>query len=422
MIDKIKLETICDAIETRLNQLGLPVIATGGKVYPQAGFVELVISPIAIKGKSPKIDAILNAQADIANAVKNNNVRVFQDSKAQITIEIQVAQAVPPNIEDLVKNTRKYQLVLGKDRVGTPLIFDLNSSANAHLLISGTTGSGKTALAHSILLGACMKHSPEDLKIVIIDHNNTEADWFYPNIESHLAVAPPENIGEAEALLAQIANKMLSSNNPYKTIVFIDELAGICSESPEALRAIEVITQQGRKYGVHMIACTQKPSAVAIGGLMKANMRRAVGKVASPEDSKVASGIAGVGAESLQGFGQFIFVDTDNIRFQSALPVGYGDRRPPEATNRAGSMFDFAILPKPKPGITVEGIAKALAQIDASGKKLIRKTVLETMGYEQAGGAARKVNELWDEALVCYNDSKFGTLATNSPDLITGAD
>ena len=417
MIERNELEIICDAIETRLAQLGLPVAASGGKIYPEAGFIELIIEPSLVKGKSPRIDAILGAQPDIANAVKNNNVRVYQDSHAQITVEIQITQAKVPNIQELISQIqRKYELILGKDRIGNTLKFDLNSSVNAHLLISGTTGSGKTALAHSIIIGACLTHTPEEIKVVVIDHNNSEADWFLPLISNHLAVKPPTNLTEAEALLSQIASKMFENKVNYKTLIYIDEMAGLCAESTEALKAIEVIAQQGRKYGIHLIACTQKPSAIAIGSLMKANMRRAVGKVASPEDSKVASGIAGVGAETLQGNGQFIFIDHELIRFQSALPENYGERRPPEASNINGALFDFSLDSK-KAGITLEAIVRAMADLESKGRKLIRKNVLEALGYEQAGGAARKANELWDQALFNYNKSKSDI--DSMPDVVT---
>lgn len=409
MIERYELERICDSIENRLYQLSLPVMAIGGKVYPQAGFVELQLKPNAVKGKSPKVDSILNAQPDIANAVGNNNVRVYQDSKAQITVEIQICSPKAPDINDLAKQVKsKYELILGNDRIGSPLVFDLKKSNNAHLLISGTTGSGKTALAHSIILNATMTHTPDELKIVVLDHNNVDADWFYPKIKPFLATEPPNDILGVEALLNQIAAKMFTANAPYKTVILIDELAGLCSESTVALKAIETIAQQGRKYGVHMIACTQKPTTSVIGNLMKSNMRRAVGKVASPEDSKVASGIAGVGAENLQGNGQFIFVDNELIRFQSALPEGYGERRPPEATVADGSMFDFTLETSAtnQKGINLQSIMQAMKELENDGKKVLRKSVLEKLGYNQAGGASRKINELWDEALARYSNSK----------------
>ena len=407
MISKYQLEEICDSIENRLIQLSLPVVAVGGKVYPTAGFVELQLKPQPVKGKSPKVDSILGAQPDIANAVNNNNVRVYQDTKAQITVEIQICAPQSPDLNELAKQIKsKYELVLGNDRIGNALIFDLKQASNAHLLISGTTGSGKTALAHSIVLGATMTHTPDELKLVILDHNNIEAEWFYPKIKPFLAVEPPDNVASVEALLNQIASKMFTTKVPYRTIIFIDELTGLCGESSDSLKAIEVIAQQGRKYGVHLIACTQKPTTAAIGSLMKSNMRRIVGKVASSEDSKVASGLPGVGAESLQGNGQFIFIDHELIRFQSALPEGYGNRRPPEATNSNGSMFDFTVEPTDKAGISVENIVDAIKELEAEGKKILRKSVLEKLGYHQAGGASRKINEIWDDALKRYNEGK----------------
>jgi S-DNA-T family DNA segregation ATPase FtsK/SpoIIIE len=101
----------------------------------------------------------------------------------------------------------------------------------------------------------------------------------------------------------------------------VDEMADLLMTGGKAVEAALVrLAQRGREAGVHLLACTQKPSAELVSGLLKANFPvRLVGAVASPEDAKVASGIAGTGAEKLLGRGDFLLVAKgDVIRFQAA--------------------------------------------------------------------------------------------------------
>lgn len=394
------MNSYADKIETRLSLLKIPANVTKGDFFMPSGFIELVIEPVFDQklNKFPPIDTIIKAQGDIANAIGTNEVRIYQNRKAQICVEVQVSNPEPPSLESLIQSVHSnYDIPMGRGRSGETVSFNLTNPANAHLLISGTTGSGKTALAHAMVLAACELNTPEQLKVAVIDYNNTEADWFYPHIANHTGRIPT-NATEATGLLKQIAAKM-TSRLPYKLIVFIDELAGICSDSDEALKAIEFITQQGRKYGVHMIAATQKPANTIIGPILKSNMRRVVGRVSSPEDSKVAAGVSGVGCENLAGNGQFIYIDSEFIRFQSALPDGYGILKPSLPSLEGGDILDFSSNEEPaKPivGITQESVNLAIQGIAAMGKPVTRAAVLNTLGYKQAGGASRKLNEIWD--------------------------
>lgn len=399
-MDDRTLDKYADKIEARLAQLRMPTNVVGGTRYPASGFVEFIIKPLVVDKKIVSIDSIIKAQADIANELGNSQVRVYQNRSAQICVEIQVSNPMPPSMTALTNYVRrlpnnKHVIPMGRTREGGVLTFDLNNAANAHLLICGTTGSGKTALSHAMILSACELNTPDELRVAIIDYNNPEADWFYPKIANHTGKIPT-TAQEATALLKQIASKM-TKRPPYKVIVFVDELAGICTESDEALEAIEFITQQGRKYGVHMIAATQKPANTIIGPILKSNMRRAVGKVASPEDSKVATGIPGSGCETLLGNGQFIYVDSEFVRFQSALPEDYGVMKPPEASMDDGDILDFKVAPEPPAsGLTLINAQKAIDDLKASDVTITRAAVLRRLNYKQAGGASKILNEMWD--------------------------
>ncbi len=404
MISKQELNRMADQVELRLNQLKMPTDVTGGQVYPVSGFVEFIIQPQYRDGKIPPVDAIIKAQNDIANVIGTKELRIYQNSKAQVCVEVQLFMPPPPTAESLIRQIRnKYQLPMGRTREGNVLFFDFNHPACAHLLISGTTGSGKTALAHSMILAACQIHTPEELKLVIIDYNNVEADWFYPNVSAHIMKnGLPKNSYEAAQILTWIATDMVKGRRPYKTIIFIDELAGICSDSEEALKMIELITQQGRKYGVHIIAATQKPANTVLGPLLKSNMRRVCGKVNSPEDSKVATGMSGVGCEKLSDKGgQFIYIDAEYVRFQSALVEGYGVFKPVTRIDGLDDDFDFepVQLQLESSGITLQNAQAAIDVLKHNGGTINKASVLRQMGYEQAGGNSKRINELWPQLI-----------------------
>jgi S-DNA-T family DNA segregation ATPase FtsK/SpoIIIE len=112
-------------------------------------------------------------------------------------------------------------------------------------------------------------------------------------------------------------------------VVGIDELADLLATGGKAVeQALIRLAQRGREAGIHLVACTQKPAAEAVSGLLKANFPvRLVGSVASPDDARVAAGIAGTGAEKLLGRGDFLLVSKGEvIRFQAAY-IADGDLR-----------------------------------------------------------------------------------------------
>jgi DNA segregation ATPase FtsK/SpoIIIE, S-DNA-T family len=316
MITKSQMDSMARAIELRYQSLNTPVRCTSVGQYPSAGVLEFYIQPYGTNGKFANVAKILSLRDDIGNALQNRDIRIFLNPKNEIIIEVLYDTPQPVTIDKLASSRApKHSLVLGRSKSGVPLLFDLKDPVCAHLLISGSTGSGKTALAHSILITASIMHAPDDLHFVIIDPKNS-TPWLDDRLEGHL-IARPESIEGAAEILNKIAQNMFSKRSTDKIVVFIDELADICVESQVAKSAIEVLVQQGRKYGVHVIACTQKPTASVLGSLMKSNMRRIVGKVMSVEDARVASGVSKCGAEHIQSIGTFIFVDGELTRFDA---------------------------------------------------------------------------------------------------------
>jgi S-DNA-T family DNA segregation ATPase FtsK/SpoIIIE len=228
----------------------------------------------------------------------------------------------------------------------------------AHILVAGTTGSGKTALLRAMVLSlayfngagrtehvamctatcdpAPLRPATCDLRLVLIDPKGSA----FRDLEGlpHLARPVIRDPAEAVEALGSLVRLMeVQSRQGYKDtrgeasplftsplstcILVIDELADLLMVAgAEAERPLTRLLQRGREAGIHVIAATQKPTAAVIGSLVKANFPvRLVGKVTSPEDARVATGWKGTGAERLLGRGDFIAVAEGQLhRFQAA--------------------------------------------------------------------------------------------------------
>ncbi len=214
--------------------------------------------------------------------------------------------------------------LLGERTDGTPLLLKVDSPDIAHLLISGTTGSGKTVLLKTILLTLAMTNHPGSVQLVLIDPKGEKLAPLaaYPHAWQGLAVIsdPGDAVIVLEALVAEMRRRKGASSSLPRIVVAIDELAElITTAGPAIVDALQALTQAGREPGLHVIAATQRPSATLVGGMVKANFpARLVGSVVSTEDAKVAAGIGGTGAERLTGRGDFLLIAKgQQIRFQS---------------------------------------------------------------------------------------------------------
>jgi S-DNA-T family DNA segregation ATPase FtsK/SpoIIIE len=204
-----------------------------------------------------------------------------------------------------------------------PVLLQLPSPNVAHVLIAGTTGSGKTALARSIVASLALLNSQRSLQLVLID---PKGRGFLP-FEGlpHLLVPVVTRVDEALPLLQRLVEEMerrdAERRSEPRLVVVLDELADLMQVGGREMEAVLTrLTQRGREAGLHLVACTQKPAATVIGGLVKSNFPvRLVGSVASPEDAKVATGLAGTGAERLLGQGDFLVVAKGQVtRLQAA--------------------------------------------------------------------------------------------------------
>jgi S-DNA-T family DNA segregation ATPase FtsK/SpoIIIE len=216
---------------------------------------------------------------------------------------------------------------LGLSDDGRPLLLRLPSPDVAHVLVAGATGSGKTELMRSLVVSLALLNRQARLQLALID---PKARGFLPLAGlPHLVAEVASDSGPALALLDRLMTEMDRRDREGaaapRVVVVVDELLDVLAVGGKAAEAaLTRLAQRGREAGLHLLAGTQKPSAAALGSMLKANFPvRLVGRVGSAEDARVASGQAGTGAEKLLGQGDFLVVAGGRTtRFQAAwLPA-----------------------------------------------------------------------------------------------------
>jgi S-DNA-T family DNA segregation ATPase FtsK/SpoIIIE len=222
--------------------------------------------------------------------------------------------------------------LLGVDEDAVPVLLRFPSPDVAHVLVAGNTGSGKTALARTMALSLAVFNPPRSLQMVLIDPKRR---GFAPLAQlPHLLTPLIDTAGRAGVTLGRLVEEMerrdLEACSTPHVVVFIDELSDLIMTGGRSVEApLTRLAQRGREAGIHLVACTQRPAAAVIGGLVKSNFPvRVVGSVASAEDAKVAAGLPRTGAERLLGKGDFIVVARgEQMRVQGAFAGNHEIRR-----------------------------------------------------------------------------------------------
>ena len=313
-----------DRIEMVLASHKVPARVTGGTVTPRLVRYRLT-TPLGVRMRN-----VASLSEEIALGLGASSCRVHRH-EGQMEVEVPLAKGkvVPllPLCQRLAAGGKDaippHTAVLGLDQEGVSLLLRLPSPNVAHVLIAGTTGSGKTALARSIVTSLALNNSQRSLQLVLIDPKGRGFLPFdgLPHLLQLVVTRVDEALPLLQRLVAEMERRDAEGRSEPRLVVALDELADLVQVGGrEVETALTRLTQRGREAGVHLVACTQKPTAAVIGGLVKSNFPvRIVGSVSSPEDAKVATGIAGTGAERLLGQGDLLVVAQGQVtRMQAA--------------------------------------------------------------------------------------------------------
>lgn len=282
-----------------------------------------------------KVSKILTLQDDLAMALRAQTIRIQAPIPGKDVVGIEIPNQ---NIEtiylreilesDVYKNAKsELTIALGKDIVGDPFITDLKKLP--HLLIAGTTGSGKSVGINAMLLSLLYRNSPSTLRLIMIDPKMLEFSIYndIPHLLTPVITQPKEAITALANLVAEMERRyrvmsetktknIESYNEKMKKeggetlpfiVVIIDELADLMMTSGKEVEFhIGRLAQMARASGIHLIVATQRPSVDVVTGLIKANLPSRVSyRVGQKIDSKVI--LDQMGAESLLGRGDMLF-------------------------------------------------------------------------------------------------------------------
>ena len=282
-----------------------------------------------------KVSKILSLQDDLAMALSAETIRIQAPIPGKDVVGIEIPNDTVDTIyiRDLIESKLFQEakspltIVLGKDIVGKPFITDLKKLP--HLLIAGTTGSGKSVGINAMILSLLYKNSPDDLRLLMVDPKMLEFSIYngIPHLLTPVITKPKQAIvalnnmvGEMERryeLMSTTRTKNIENYNekvkkdggehfPY-IVVIIDELADLMMTSGKDVEhSIARLAQMARASGIHLIVATQRPSVDVVTGLIKANLPSRISyRVGQKVDSKII--LDQQGAESLLGRGDMLF-------------------------------------------------------------------------------------------------------------------
>lgn len=320
-------------IKRTLHTFGIPVEMSEVNVGPTV--TQYTLKP----AEGIKLSKITALQNDLALALASPTIRIEAPIPGRSLVGIEIGnkkRAVVSLRETLDTDEFKNSpapllMAIGKDVKGTPTFADL--AEMPHLLVGGTTGSGKTICLNSIILSLLYRNSPDEMKLILVDPKRVEFP-IYSNLDHLLCpviydanqtlVALKWLVGEMERrfiVLAEAHSRDITSYNQKMEkkgedklsyiILIIDELADLMSVKGKEIESYVVrLAQMSRATGIHLILATQRPSVEVITGLIKANITSRIAlKVGSLIDSRTI--LDGSGAEKLLGKGDLLLLSKE---------------------------------------------------------------------------------------------------------------
>lgn len=414
------LETLAKKLESALQSFRVDAEVISAQVGPAVTLFELTVS------QGTRMNKVTALSQEIAAALKATSVRVIAPIPGRSTIGVEVPNGKRRTVRlrELIhkkaydKNYMALPMFIGMDAEGTPVVEDL--SKMPHLLIAGTTGSGKSVCINTILASLLLTRSPHDVQMVLVDPKMVELmmfakvphlmlpvvtdarqatqvlNWLVEKMEGRYELLKDakvkqiktyNNLGEEK--LREVLGDNFNENRtprqlPYIVCV-IDEMADLMMVSKkEAESAITRLAQKSRAVGIHLVVATQRPSTDVITGVLKGNLpTRIAFRVASKIDSRVI--LDAMGAEKLLGGGDMLYT-------------------PPGASSM--NRVQGAFLEDDELNTIVDFVCQE------SAPNFSQEIVQAATGTAPAGLAGQKSgpdDPLWDEAVRVVLQSKRGS-------------
>ncbi len=419
-IEELVRQQAADLEET-LQMYGIDGEVSGIEAGPTITLYSIDLAP------GTKVSSINTVASDLARSLGAPNIRIVPNTAGRKTVGIEVPNPERETvcIKELMSSKKaekmKLPMFLGKDASGEPMVEDLTKMP--HMLVAGTTGSGKSVCINSIIAGWMYTKRPDELKLILVDPKMVELSQFADI--PHLACPVVTEMGRAAAILEwavarmeeryQIFQKLgvrdllgfneLTEDEIYKIldpqteeakaripvklpyIVFIiDELADLMMTAKDVEQAIVRIAQKARAVGIHLILATQRPEAKVVTGLIKSNMPcRVAFKVSSGMDSRIV--LDTKGAELLLGNGDMLHISPGTT-----------------TANRSQGTFvspkEIRSIVKHLKEVAEPNFERSLVQIKAHGS-----------GGMDSGGEVQERDDLFDEAVRIMIESGRGSVS-----------
>jgi len=408
-----------DILQRTLDEFRVEATVVGFMTGPVITLFELALAP------GVKVRQIANLANDIARALAVPGVRIVSPIPGKDTIGIEV-----PNLEKEIVRIKELMalapgsdtamqlpLYIGKDASGGPIVSDL--AGMPHMLIAGTTGSGKSVCINAIIMSMLMLRTPEEVRLILIDPKMVEMAAF-ENVP-HLLCPIVNDMRRAENILEWAATKMderyellkeacvknirgyndlgedvlyerfgaetdadkasVPKSLPYFVII-VDELADLMMTSGKEVEGYIIrIAQKARAVGIHLVLATQRPSVNVVTGLIKSNMPCRVSfRVASRQESRIV--LDQNGAEVLLGQGDMLFLEPGTSNLKRAQGAYVADKE-------------------------IKTVVKSISR----GRKVEYNGELNRLNSSPMGELSAERDPLFDKAVQIILESKRGSVS-----------
>jgi DNA segregation ATPase FtsK/SpoIIIE, S-DNA-T family len=327
---------VAEQLVQTLSHFGVDATVIGQIAGPRVTRYELQLAP------GTKVSKVAGLKDDLSYALATTEIRILAPIPGKQAVGVELPNFSPSYVrlgdvyDDLPQTASPLAVWLGKDISGAPVWTDL--ARMPHLLIAGTTGSGKSGCINTILTSILLRSTPDEARLILIDPKRIELNHYesIPHLLTPVVSSPKEAAAVLRNVVAEMerryerlssvrarnlheANRSLRQRGeatmPYLLVV-IDELADLMMISPQDVEDCVIrLAQKSRAVGIHLVLATQRPSVDVITGMIKANVpSRIAFAVSSQTDSRVI--LDQQGAESLLGQGDMLFKPLGTSRLQ----------------------------------------------------------------------------------------------------------